>query len=72
MSDALYVLNSVKSRLLQHVGASDSTAPAAGWLVGLQNEEGVVINSILCSNANFDKTAELQADLSASGLLFDV
>ena len=64
MPDAPYVPSSVEPRLLQHAGTSGSTAPAAGWLVGLPNVDGVLISSILRSEANFDKTAELQADLS--------
>ncbi len=63
MATRLYVLHSVKPKLLQHVGDSGTPAAAAGWLVGLPVDGGMLVTSILHSDANFDKNLQLQQDL---------
>lgn len=63
MAGALRVLRSVKPRLVQHAGAGGSPAAAAGWLVGLPVAGGVLVTSILRSDADFDKSLQLQQDL---------
>lgn len=63
MIGVMQVLNSVKPRLLQHAGDSDSSAAAAGWLVGLVVEGRALVTSSLRSKVNFDKSLLLQQDI---------
>ncbi len=66
MTGALQVLNSVKAKLLQHAGDGDSSAAAAGWLVGLVVEGRALVTSSLRSKINFDKSLQLQQDIGTA------
>lgn len=63
MTGALQVLNSVKPRLLQHAGDSDSSVAATGWLVGLVVEGRALVTSSLRSKVDLDKSLQLQQDI---------
>lgn len=63
MTGTLQLLHSVTPRLLQHAGVSAAPAVAAGWLVGVTTEGGVLVTSILRSAVNFDKSYQLLQDI---------
>ena len=68
MAGALRVLSSVQPRLLHHAGASSPPGSAAGWLVGLPSDRGVIVTSILHSDVDLNKNTQLLQDIGKCGV----